>query len=384
MSKFKNSNSAKMFIDYKPAELRKNNDWLIVYYSKIPATNQFKRFRIRVPKISPYRERLEHAKKMTQAINNKLANGWSPFYEDTGNKYRTLDEVFEKYFLLIEKEINDGVKRIDTLRSYKSFHRIFINFVKENHALKLLVEVDIHIVSSFLDYIYIQRRVSPITFNNYLQFLNTFFSWCMQKGYLVDNPAKNFKNKPKTAKIRTVLTPEIKKYLKEYGSSNKEYYTLCMCIYYAFIRKTELTKIKVANVNLKKDYITIDASSAKNKKTENVTIPNQLKPFLEHHLKNAKLSDFVFSQNDFKPGNKQLNPKKVSDQWALFRKEYKIPLKFQFYSLKDTGITDLLNSGIPSIKVRDQARHHDLKITEAYTKRNDTYDLTVKNADFKF
>ena len=45
---------------------------------------------------------------------------------------------------------------------------------------------------------------------------------------------------------------------------------------------------------------------------------------------------------------------------------------------------DLLNAGIPSIKVRDQARHYDIKQTEAYTTRNLTADATIKNATFNF
>lgn len=384
MSKFKISTSAKMFIDYKPAELRKNKDWLIVYYAKIPASNELKRFRIRVPKISPFRERTQYAKKMVEIINNKLQQGWSPFYEAENNKYKPIVEVFSTYFLLIEKEIADGVKRIDTLRSYKSFHTVFINFLKQKHSLKLLIEIDTQVINSFLDYIYLERKVSPVTYNNYLQFLSTFFGWCVQKGYLPKNPAESFKNKPKPPKKRTVLSPEVKEHLKNYGKEHNQYYTLCMSIYYAFIRKTELSKIKVANINLEKGYITVLASNAKNKKTENVTIPNALQPYLEKHLKNAKPTDYLFSHDNFKAGPKKLTPKKISDQWAKFRKQYNIPLQYQFYSLKDTGITDLLNSGIPAIKVRDQARHHDLKITESYTQRNATFDAIVKNADFVF
>ena len=45
---------------------------------------------------------------------------------------------------------------------------------------------------------------------------------------------------------------------------------------------------------------------------------------------------------------------------------------------------DLLNSGIPSIKVRDQARHYDIKQTEAYTTRNLIADDTIKGAKFDF
>ena len=144
------------------------------------------------------------------------------------------------------------------------------------------------------------------------------------------------------------------------------------------------TKLKVEAVNLNENYITIDASISKNGKTENVTIPNAYLPILKKHIANAKFDDFLFSANNFKPGVKQLNPKKISDDWTKFRKQKDIPNIYQFYSLKDTGITDLLNSGIPAIKVRDQARHHDLKITESYTARNQNCDESVRNSNVNF
>lgn len=41
--------------------------------------------------------------------------------------------------------------------------------------------------------------------------------------------------------------------------------------------------------------------------------------------------------------------------------------EYKFYSLKDTGITDLIGQlGDPRI-VRDQARHHSIAITDIYT-----------------
>ena len=74
---------------------------------------------------------------------------------------------------------------------------------------------------------------------------------------------------------------------------------------------------------------------------------------------------------------------RISKQ-AKYRKIFGFDDKYQFYSLKDTGITDLLNSSIPAIKVRDQARHYDLKITESYTARNKFADETLRNSSFEF
>lgn len=90
-------NRAKIFVDYKPAELHKGKEWRVEYYAKIPAQNQMKRFRKRVPNISSQKEHEKYAKKIIASINQKLENGWSPFYEDSNNGYKTIDCCFDTY-----------------------------------------------------------------------------------------------------------------------------------------------------------------------------------------------------------------------------------------------------------------------------------------------
>ncbi|WGU70334.1 hypothetical protein QIU18_12990 [Capnocytophaga canimorsus] len=66
------------------------------------------------------------------------------------------------------------------------------------------------------------------------------------------------------------------------------------------------------------------------------------------------------------------------------QEKYQFRKEVQFYSLKDTGITDLLNSGIPAVKVQTQARHSDLKVTEHYISRSKFADETIKKSYFYF
>ena len=159
---------------------------------------------------------------------------------------------------------------------------------------------------------------------------------------------------------------------------------LCLCTYYCFIRRTEMTKLKVHMVDLERGFITIPSTISKNKKTEDITIPNDLIQLLKIHIGKADLSDYLFSNNNFQPGIKIIRPDRITSVWSFMRKRLNIDVVYQFYSLKDTGITELLNSGIAAIKVRDQARHHDLKITESYTSRNKGADNIVQNTNFNF
>ena len=250
--------------------------------------------------------------------------------------------------------------------------------------LKFVIEIDTYIIQNYLDFLFFEKKNSARTYNNHLKFLNTFFLWCKTKCFINANPIESIKPKAKPQKKREVLADEVKAKVRTLHDTNFHYYVLCMLTYYCFIRRTELTKLKVGDVHLHGGYIVIDGENSKNRKTESVTVPDVFLPDLALHLSKAKNSDYLFSANDFKAGTKQLTPKKISDEWAKFRKTHKFDSKYQFYSLKDTGITDLLNSGIPAIKVRDQARHYDLKITESYTARNKFADEMVKAATFAF
>ena len=52
------------------------------------------------------------------------------------------------------------------------------------------------------------------------------------------------------------------------------------------------------------------------------------------------------------------------------RKDLGLPAELKFYSLKDTGITNMLKSNMDVLSVRDQARHSSISITDMYTPTN--------------
>ena len=381
----KKSSNKLIFVDYRPAELKINKAWYIEYYVKSPSTDKLVRFRNRVPQIKTKRARELYAKKMIEAINIKLYNGWSPWYENPNNNYKLISDAFELYINKLKKEMSDGIKRPDTLRAYTSFVSNVQRYIDEKQlAIKYLVEIDFRFVSGFLDYIYYEKNNSPATYNNYLAYFKAFLEWAKAKDYIKQNATDNIKNKPKIQKKREPLTQEVKACIKELKNTDFHFFVACMLTYFCLIRRTELTKLKVTDIRLIESRIILDGSITKNRKTDSVTIPDVFLPILAQHLQYAKNSDYLFSTDNFKPGRKQLTPKKISDTWAKYRNLYRFDSKFQFYSLKDTGIMDLLNSGVPSIKVRDQARHYDIKQTESYTTRNLIADDIIRRAKVDF
>jgi site-specific recombinase XerD len=378
--------SSVTFINYKPAELRIGLKWIVIFYAKNPLTQKLDRFRVYVPEHSNKSERKKLAQQMVLEINNKLFNGWLPYYSDNYSKeFKTYEFCSLQYLKFLEKEVASGAKRKDSVRSYNSFLNMINNYCEaKNVKLNFLVEMNKTFVVNYLDWIYYDRSNSERTYNNHLNFINTFVSWCISRGYLKENFTTSILRKKNAPKIRQIFTPEIKEKIKLLQNDNFNYYALCMATYFCFLRRTEITKLKISDVNLIENSITIPGEISKNKKTEVVTIPKAYVKILTDQINCNNKNWYLFSSDNFKPGTEILNPKKISDQWNKFRIKNEIPTKFQFYSLKDTGITNLLESGIAAIKVRDQARHHDLKITESYTARNKNCDEVVYNSDFSF
>ena len=359
-----------VFLDFKPAELKENIRWEVVYYAKHPITKEFKRFRVAVPHNKLVSERRKLANRIIDEINKKLSSGWLPFYDDATENYKTFEYCKQSFLKKTEIEVQKNNKRKDTLRTYKSFLTVLSAYIEEVEPITLVFELNKGFMVRYLDWIYFDRKNSARTYNNHLLFLNTFINYCVERGYYTyENFTKQIVKRKKETKIRKVFTPEVKEKVKKLKIIDNSFYTLCMATYYCFIRRTELTKLKVKDVYLINKCIIIDEKISKNKKTDTVTIPDAYLELLTEHLKNANNEDYLFS-DDFKTGKKILAPKKISDTWNKCRKILKIENQYQFYSLKDTGITDLLNTGIPALKVRDQARHYDLKITESYVQRN--------------
>ena len=71
------------------------------------------------------------------------------------------------------------------------------------------------------------------------------------------------------------------------------------------------------------------------------------------------------------PGKDRKSEKQFRDFWnGHVRPDLGWPPKYKFYSLKDTGITNMLRANTDILSVRDQARHSSILITDIYTPKD--------------
>ncbi|MDO6813838.1 tyrosine-type recombinase/integrase [Tenacibaculum soleae] len=377
MSKSQNSKKLIAFVDYIPAELKENKTWEIVYYAIDPLeTDSFKRLkrkRNRVKPISNITERRKFAKRIIANLNEKLAKGWTPFLHEQNVKvYTKLFDAFDIFIKQLEQKISKGALRKDTLRAYSSYIKNIKGFYEaEGKEDCFVTDFNEEYSRKFLDVIFYERENSARTHNNYLGFIGVFTRWLIKRRYINVDFTSLLSKIKQGDKKRTIIPQQDRVGIFNYlEKKNFHYGVLCQTAFYCLIRRTEFTKLKVKDVILANGIINVPAEASKNRKSQIVTIPLDIINSLATHLSTANNDDYLFSCNNYKPGKEQLTPRKISYTWDKLRKTLKLADTYQWYSLKDTGITNYLQLGIPTIDVKNQARHSSIQQTEEYLPKN--------------
>lgn len=359
-------------LDYREAKLHTTKRWYIDYYVRDPQTRKMVRKFERLNRIEKLSDRRAYAVRRISEINKKLKAGWHPEKTEENQKGSTpINEVFGKFLANKAKKRSE-----DTMRAYHSFFRVMEEFFLDSFtglgATKHIPinEFNNELAGQYLDYIYIGRENSLRTHNNHLIFFKSFWNWCILYGYATTSPFKGFKEETTPAKKRRPLEPEHRQLLNEtLPKENLGFYICCLLAFSALIRRTELTKIKVGQVNLRVGLINMNQEITKNRKERISTLTRPITIWLAQYLADtgAANSDYLIGKG-FKPGPERIAPKKISDTWAKLRKKIDLPQDVQFYSLRDTGIIQMLNDGIAPQEVMKQADHSSLSITTIYAR----------------
>lgn len=370
------------FLDYKPAHIVCGHNNFYVAYSVInPETKKYVVRRIKLNYIKSKQQRKNYAIELVKMINSKLANGFNPFVSSRSEKLVLLSDAVTMFLRHKKREVETGVICIDTFSDYKQQLTSFQQFVKNDCLCFKIKAVDIN---SFLDDIYITQCLSAVTRNHYLQTLRTFFNFCVKHGILADNPTTNINNVKHGIKKRVAI-PEselhnIFAYLANKGE--KWFILACSWLYGCFIRPTEICGVKIRDISFKNQTVFIPAEISKNRKSQTVTIPKNIITMLLDLKIYEYPSDYYICGVDFKPSEKKAKSRIFRDRWLQLRKELNLPTSYQFYSLKDSGITKMI-SILNVSEVRDQARHSNIAITDVYTDRSKhTGNDNIKKLDF--
>lgn len=356
---------------YTPPTLHCGRETYISFYAYDPAEGRMKRKRIKLNSIEP-KQRRKYANDLIKRLTEKLIMGWNPWIEkENGTAYMLFRDCCEKYRQYIDKLLKDGTYRYETHKSLASYLK---NMMDWNDArlipITYIYQFDKDFCVQFLDEIYINRDNTAFTHDNYLGFLRQFGHWCCQKNFLKTIPTEGLSVLGRGAKKkkRKTIEPHHLNMIHDYlEQKNKHFLLASYILYYCFIRPAEMARLKIGNINLAKQTIYIEDTISKNKKDGTITLPVKvIHLMLDLDIFSSPSNYYLFSEG-FIPGKKKVSEKIFRDFWARYvRKDLNLPDTYKFYSLKDTGITDMLRHQ-DVLSVRDQARHSSILMTDTYT-----------------
>ncbi|MDR1714970.1 MAG: site-specific integrase [Prevotella sp.] len=355
-------------------KLYTGKEWYVGFSAYDPARKSMRRKKIKLNHIRKISDRRKYADGLMKRLIVKLEKGWNPWIEAENEKaYKTFSEACDHYRKYIHKLLNDGVLREDTHRSYKSQLQNIENWnAKRTIPISYIFQFNREFISEFLDYVYDDLKRSVITRNNYLVFASNFSQFLVDKQYLKVKPSNgiNTISTKHVKKRRSVIEERDVVRLCDYLSmKNKHYLLACYILHYCFVRRKEMSYLQLKHFNLQKQTLFIPGDISKNGQSEIVTLPEKvIHLMIDLNVFDYPSQYYLFSEN-FQPGQNHKHEKQFTDYWSYHvRKDLKFPESYQFYSLKDTGITDMLER-YDVLTVRDQARHASIEMTNKYARK---------------
>lgn len=373
--------SSKCIVQFTLPRLHKGKQWYVDFFAYDPARGKMRRKKYMLDHYKNEQDRENIAAILIHNIFEKLKVGWNPFVNARKTRqfteFSTVLQRYHDYTVVAEQK---GILRAKTAVDYRSrLNQMKIYLQEVDTGIKYVYQFDRSFAVDFLDYLILDKDVSPKTRNNYRTWLSTFGTWLKDRLYIDDNPIDEIHMLKEEEKFRDPLTAADLVRLRDYTMKyNPPFYLACMMEYYCFIRPDELRYVRIGDISIKDQTVYVHPEFAKNRKGQVVALnDNLLKIMIKQKVFDHPSNEFLFGHK-LVPGPEKIYVNQFRIEWAKVRKALGWPKSYQFYSLKDSGIRDLANAeGI--VVARDQARHSDVSVTNKYLKNSNVAHEETKH-----
>ncbi len=351
-------------LGYVPAEAHFGKLTYIDYYVRDPITKGKRRVRLKLNHIPPA-ERKAMARRVVYEVNTKLASGWNPLQAGQAAKaWHTLEEALDAYLAVKVRDTKHS-----SPKTYASFTRVFREWCREEGLLNKAASAFTRTHAlQFLDYIIDERSVGDVTYNNYILRASILFIWMVEREYRSDNPFKGIKRKRVEEKFRTILTEEERaQCLDWFQQHDPPMVLVCMFVFHTLLRpRSELLRIRCGFVDIPNGIINVNGTQSKSKRIRRPAIPDTMLPYLvASPIMQAKPSDYVVGKG-LVPGPEPSGHNTSGTRWNRMREALGWPADKTLYSLRDTGIVQLIADGFDLHFVMRQADHKNIATTNRY------------------
>lgn len=373
-----------LLVDFLPAVLKNtpSEGYLIEYHYRNPITNQLVRKRNYVNRVvfsyTRKSDGIRHAQRIVMELNQKLRDGWLPIFNtDDQRLYTPILKMRELYLKDKEKELRHATyiayssltKKLNEWLMLSKNDKLVTGNFKKSHAIR------------YMDYI-MDSDVSNRYYNNILKAMRAYFAWAVEHCYIIENPFSTIKSKVNSPKKRILIDAKSRKKIAGYlQEKNPQFLLVCKLVYNSAMRPKEIANVRIGDINIEKRHIVVHEDNAKNGKARCATITAEVIEYLDRFM-NLPGNYYLFGMNDqfMMPNKKRCALSKFRKLWDDMRKALKLPQEMQLYSLRDTGMVDLLHAGVDELSVQHHFDHSDLTIQARYTNH---YDPNLNETIYK-
>lgn len=277
----------------------------------------------------------------------------------------------------------------ETMLDYRSYVNNFKGYWALNGDAFLLVsDFKKKDALLYLDFLMQEKKHETITRNNNLRAMKALFYILADREFTLINPFVGIKPLKVKAKRRKVYSKTeskvIMNYLKE---ADKNLLLAVAFTYYIALRRTELLKLKIGDINLEKGLVLVDGTQTKNGNLDAITMPYAFWDYLKQVKIDKYPADyFVFGHGpEMNPGPKKCNENTIPNKHRAVLKtlfKYQIILDItgkSFYSWKDTCARDMIDEGVSAPALQKHLRHKDLATTQRYLECYGVSDNSIRN-----
>ena len=359
--------------------------WYVWFYVYLPdGRRKMHKFRAGINKFKSFTQRTKEAAALRAAVEYRLKNGWADELIAAEGFRQEKDTTLIEHLKKIH-EVKSVTLRQRSARSYAGHLDLFCEFLARTRRKNILPEdFSRSAAMEFMDFLML-KKYNATTCNHYLQTLRIYFNALEKREVIAKNYFRDIAFLPEQAAKNVAFSPAEKIRLEKYlYAQNRPLFYATRFIYYCFIRVTELSKLKVKDIDFKNHTITIPPEVSKNRKQESVTIPRAMEPILdEMGLRKADPQAFVFGYR-FRTGLEPMkNPTNLTVSHNKIMRRLNIRKECTFYGWKHTGVVALYNAIKDPYIVMNQCRHADMNVTMRYMRSLGlTVNEVVRNADY--
>ncbi|MAQ76082.1 MAG: hypothetical protein CL613_07100 [Aquimarina sp.] len=351
----------------------------IMFYVWDVQKNDLVRQRRYIPKeYKTEAEQKAYAKDMVNKINRLLADGYHIDRKKASaqivEEQKTSDRIYS-----VREAANNFIELKKAKKLYKRGIEFYTNTLErflrwlEGKGLDniWIGDLDHNIIQGYFMYLLTKRRNSAKTYNNTLGVLKTFYNVCLKQEWVegknpfdkIDKLPEEYgtKNKP--------FTNEQIADIKEYVLAHDPYLWKVICfVYYSFMRLSEIRRLKVGDIDLKKDLIWVAGQTSKTKKRDVIPIVPALKQvILEMKLEDYHVDDFLFGANKH-PSATKMGENYMGKHFKKVKDYFELSDDYTLYGFKHTAVVNWYQKEKDIRKIQKMCRHSSMLMTERYLK----------------